>query len=331
MGRLDGKVIVLSDATQGIGRAAAIAFANEGAQVTATDINGEKLKKLEGIRGIRTKVVDVTKKEEVEALAQEHAHVDVVFNVAVRRERCIMGRLDGKVIVLSAAAQGIGRAAAIAFANEGAQVTATDINGEKLKKLEGIRGIRTKVVDVTKKEEVEALAQEHAHVDVVFNVAGCVFVHHGSILNCEEADWDFTMNVNVRSMYLMCKAFLPKMLEKKSGNIINMSSVASSIKGVVNRFVYSTSKAAVIGLTKSIAADFIEQGIRCNCICPGTVDTPSLRDRIQAQPDPEKAYKDFMARQKTGRMCTAEEVAHLCVYLASDEFTSISMFYSPPM
>ncbi|XP_078799832.1 dehydrogenase/reductase SDR family member 6 isoform X4 [Oryzias latipes] len=282
MGRLDGKVIVLSDATQGIGRAAAIAFANEGAQVTATDINGEKLKKLEGIRGIRTKVVDVTKKEEVEALAQEHAHVDVVFNVAVRRERCIMGRLDGKVIVLSAAAQGIGRAAAIAFANEGAQVTATDINGEKLKKLEGIRGIRTKVVDVTKKEEVEALAQEHAHVDVVFNVAGC-------------------------------------MLEKKSGNIINMSSVASSIKGVVNRFVYSTSKAAVIGLTKSIAADFIEQGIRCNCICPGTVDTPSLRDRIQAQPDPEKAYKDFMARQKTGRMCTAEEVAHLCVYLASDE------------
>lgn len=228
-----------------------------------------------------------------------------------------MGRLDGKVIVLSAAAQGIGRAAAIAFAKEGAQVTATDINGEKLKELDGIQGIKTKVVDVTKKDQVEALAKEHDHVDVLFNVAG--FVHSGSILYCKEADWDFTMNVNVRSMYLMCKAFLPKMLAKKSGNIINMASVASSIKGVVNRCVYSTSKAAVIGLTKSIAADFIDKGIRCNCVCPGTVDTPSLRERIQAQPDPEQAYKNFMARQKTGRMCTAEEVAHLCVYLASDE------------
>uniref|UniRef100_A0A8C5FVF5 Dehydrogenase/reductase SDR family member 6 n=1 Tax=Gadus morhua TaxID=8049 RepID=A0A8C5FVF5_GADMO len=228
-----------------------------------------------------------------------------------------MGRLDGKVIVLSAAAQGIGRAAAIAFAKEGAKVTATDINGEKLRELDSIAGIRTKVVDVTKKDQVEELAKEHDHVDVLFNVAG--FVHHGSILDCEEADWDFTMNVNVRSMFLMTRAFLPKMLAKKSGNIINMSSVASSIKGVVNRCVYSTSKAAVIGLTKSVAADYLDQGIRCNCVCPGTVDTPSLRGRIQAQPDPEQAYKDFMARQKTGRMCTAEEVAYLCVYLASDE------------
>ncbi|XP_076871614.1 dehydrogenase/reductase SDR family member 6 isoform X1 [Brachyhypopomus gauderio] len=228
-----------------------------------------------------------------------------------------MGRLDGKVILLSAAAQGIGKAAAIAFAREGAQVTATDINGDKLKDLDGIPGIKTKVVDVTIKAQVEALAQELNHVDVLFNVAG--FVHHGSILDCEEADWDFTMNLNVRSMYLMIKAFLPKMLACKSGNIINMSSVASSIKGVVNRCAYSTSKAAVIGLTKSVAADFLEKGIRCNCICPGTVDTPSLRERIEARPDPEQAYKDFMARQKIGRMCTAEEVAHLCVYLASDE------------
>uniref|UniRef100_A0A3Q3IXS7 Dehydrogenase/reductase SDR family member 6 n=1 Tax=Monopterus albus TaxID=43700 RepID=A0A3Q3IXS7_MONAL len=218
-----------------------------------------------------------------------------------------MGRLDGKVIVLSAAAQGIGRAAAIAFAKEGAQVTATDINGEKLKELDGIPGIKTKVVDVTKKEEVDALAKEHNHVDVLFNVAG--FVHHGSILDCEEADWDFTMNLNIRSMYLMCKAFLPKMLAKKSGSIINMASVASSIKGVVNRCVYSTSKAAVIGLTKSIAADFIDQGIRCNCVCPG-----KFRTTCQ-----ETAYKDFMARVKIGRMCSAEEVAYLCVYLASDE------------
>uniref|UniRef100_A0A4W6C136 Dehydrogenase/reductase SDR family member 6 n=1 Tax=Lates calcarifer TaxID=8187 RepID=A0A4W6C136_LATCA len=222
-----------------------------------------------------------------------------------------MGRLDGKVIVLSAAAQGIGRAAALAFVKEGAQVTATDINGEKLKELDGIPGIKTKVVDVTKRDQVEALAKEHDHVDVLFNVAG--FVHHGSILDCEESDWDFTMNVNVRSMYLMCKAFLPKIIA------LRVSDMCSLDTGVVNRCVYSTSKAAVIGFTKSIAADFIEQGIRCNCVCPGTVDTPSLRGRIQAQPDPEQAYKDFMARQKTGRMCTAEEVAYLCVYLASDE------------
>ncbi|KAM9449988.1 dehydrogenase/reductase SDR family member 6 isoform 1-T2 [Clarias gariepinus] len=228
-----------------------------------------------------------------------------------------MGRLDGKVIVLSAAAQGIGRAAALAFAKEGAQVIATDINGGKLKELDGTPGIRTKVLDVTKKDQVEALAKDLERVDVLFNVAG--FVHHGTILDCEESDWDFTMNLNVRSMYLMIRAFLPKMLAHKSGNIINMASVASSIKGVVNRCVYSTSKAAVIGLTKSVAADFLDRGIRCNCICPGTVDTPSLRERIQARPDPEQAFKDFMARQKIGRMCTAEEVAHLCVYLASDE------------
>ncbi|KAM3940889.1 dehydrogenase/reductase SDR family member 6 [Leptodactylus fuscus] len=228
-----------------------------------------------------------------------------------------MGRLDGKVILLSAAAQGIGQAAAIAFAKEGAKVIATDINEEKLKALESYKGIQTRVLDVTKKEQIEKLCQEIDRIDVLFNVAG--FVHHGNILDCEEADWDFTMNLNVRSMYLMIKTFLPKMLAQKSGNIINMSSVASSIKGVVNRCVYSTSKAAVIGLTKSVAADFIEQGIRCNCICPGTVDTPSLRERIQARPNPEQALKDFLARQKTGRMATAEEVAHLCVYLASDE------------
>ncbi|NP_001089786.1 3-hydroxybutyrate dehydrogenase type 2 [Xenopus laevis] len=228
-----------------------------------------------------------------------------------------MGRLDGKVIVLSAAAQGIGRAAAIAFAKEGAQVIATDVNEMKLKELEAYKGIQTRVLDVTKKDQIENLCKEIDRIDVLFNVAG--FVHHGTILDCTEADWDFTMNVNVRSMYFMIKTFLPKMLAQKSGNIINMSSVASSIKGVVNRCVYSTSKAAVIGLTKSVASDFIDQGIRCNCICPGTVDTPSLRERIQARPDPEQALKDFLARQRTGRMATAEEVAHLCVYLASDE------------
>ncbi|XP_029452848.1 3-hydroxybutyrate dehydrogenase type 2 [Rhinatrema bivittatum] len=228
-----------------------------------------------------------------------------------------MGRLDGKVIVVTAAAQGIGRATAIAFAKEGAEVLATDLNEAKLKELEEHPGIQTRRLDVTKKEQIESLAKDIQKIDVLVNIAG--FVHHGTILECEEADWDFTMNVNVRSMYLLIKAFLPKMLEQKSGNIINMSSVASSIKGVVNRCVYSTSKAAVIGLTKSVAADFIEQGIRCNCVCPGTVDTPSLRERIQARPNPEQAFKDFLARQKTGRLATAEEVAHLFVYLASDE------------
>ncbi|NWI41846.1 BDH2 dehydrogenase, partial [Picathartes gymnocephalus] len=235
-----------------------------------------------------------------------------------------MGRLDGKIILLSAAAQGIGRAAALAFAKEGAQVIAADINESKLQELGKYPGIQIRVLDVTKKEQIENLAREIEKIDVLCNIAG--FVHHGTILECEEQDWDFTMNLNVRSMYLMIKTLhlndittLLQMLKQKSGNIINMSSVASSIKGVVNRCVYSTSKAAVIGLTKAVAADFIEQGIRCNCICPGTVDTPSLQERIQARPNPEQALKDFLARQKTGRMATAEEVAHLFVYLASDE------------
>ncbi|NXS99486.1 BDH2 dehydrogenase, partial [Jacana jacana] len=212
-----------------------------------------------------------------------------------------------------------------AFAKEGAKVIATDINESKLQELKTYPGIQIQVLDVTKKEAIENLAKEIERIDVLCNIAG--FVHHGTILECDEQDWNFTMNLNVHSMYLMIKTFLPKarlrillqMLKQKSGNIINMSSVASSIKGVVNRCVYSTSKAAVIGLTKSVAADFIEQGIRCNCICPGTVDTPSLQERIQARPNPEQALKDFLARQKTGRMATAEEVAHLFVYLASDE------------
>ncbi|NXS00074.1 BDH2 dehydrogenase, partial [Oxylabes madagascariensis] len=229
-----------------------------------------------------------------------------------------MGRLDGKIILLSAAAQGIGRAAAIAFAKEGAKVIATDINESKLQELGKYPGIRIRVLDVTKKEQIENLAKEIEKVDVLCNIAG--FVHHGTILECEEQDWDFTMNLNVRSIFHLSDiTTLLQMLKQKSGNIINMSSVASSIKGVVNRCVYSTSKAAVIGLTKAVAADFIEQGIRCNCICPGTVDTPSLQERIQARPNPEQALKDFLARQKTGRMATAEEVAHLFVYLASDE------------
>uniref|UniRef100_G3TAP3 Dehydrogenase/reductase SDR family member 6 n=1 Tax=Loxodonta africana TaxID=9785 RepID=G3TAP3_LOXAF len=179
-------------------------------------------------------------------------------------------------------------------------------------------GIQTHVLDVTKEKQIDEFANEVERLDVLL-CGWSGFVHHGTILDCEEKDWDFTMNLNVHSMHLMIKAFLPKMLAQKSGNSINMSSKASSINlGVVNRCVYSTSRAAVIGLTKSLAADFIQQGIRCNCVCPGTVDTPSLQDRIQARPNPEEALSDFLKRQKTGRFATVEDVAQLC-YLASNE------------
>ncbi|XP_013421782.1 3-hydroxybutyrate dehydrogenase type 2 [Lingula anatina] len=228
-----------------------------------------------------------------------------------------MGRLDGKVVVLSAAAQGIGKSTALAFAREGAQVIATDINGEKLKELDGTPGIETRVVDVTKQADIEALVSSLDKLDVLFNCAG--FVHHGTILDCKEEEWDFAFNLNVKSMFLMCKAVIPKMQAGGGGSIINMSSVASSIKGAPVRFVYGATKAAVIGLTKSIAADFAAQGIRCNAICPGTVDTPSLRDRLRALGDEEEVLKTFVARQKMGRLGTAEEIAALCVYLASDE------------
>lgn len=227
-----------------------------------------------------------------------------------------MGRLDGKVIILTAAAQGIGRAAALAFAREGAKVIATDINESKLQELENYPGIQTRVLDVTKKKQIDEFANDIERLDVLFNVAG--FVHHGTILDCEEKDWDFSMNLNVRSMYLMIKAFLPKMLAQKSGNIINMSSVASSIKGVVNRCVYSATKAAVIGLTKSVAADHPARHSVQLCVSRYRW-YPSLQERIQARPNPEEALSDFLKRQKTGRFATAEEVALLCVYLASDE------------
>ena len=226
-------------------------------------------------------------------------------------------RLAGKTVLLTAAAQGIGRASALAFTDEGAHVTATDVNEEKLAELSGVDAIETLYLDVTDPAAIEAAAREVSAPDVLFNCAG--FVHHGSVLTTGEDDWRFSMTLNVDSMYRMIRAFLPGMIERGGGSIINMSSVASSIRGLPNRFVYGTTKAAVIGLTKSVAADCIRNGVRCNCICPGTVETPSLEDRIAAFDDPVEARKAFIARQPLGRIGTAEEIASLAVWLASDE------------
>lgn len=226
-----------------------------------------------------------------------------------------MGRLDGKRAWVTAAAQGIGRETALAFAREGAQVLATDIDAEGLAALG--TDVETRQLDVTDARAILALAAEVPGPDVLFNCAG--YVHDGTILDCEEKDWDFSFDLNARSMYRMIRAVLPAMIERGSGSIVNMSSVASSVKGVPNRFIYTATKAAVIGLTKAVAADFVGAGIRCNAICPGTVDTPSLGDRIAAFDDPEQARRDFIARQPMGRLGTPTEVASLAVYLASDE------------
>jgi 2-keto-3-deoxy-L-fuconate dehydrogenase len=228
------------------------------------------------------------------------------------------GRLAGKKALVTAAAAGIGRATALAFAAEGAEVIATDINIGKLPELAKTAGITTRRLDVTDVAAIGALAKELGALDVLFNCAG--YVHHDTILECSEADWDFSFNVNVKSMYLMIRAFLPAMLAGGRGaSIINMASAASSVRGVPNRFVYGASKAAVIGVTKSIAIDFIKRGIRCNAIAPGTIETPSLDDRIAAQGGTPQVRQAFVDRQPMGRLGTAEEVAKLLVYLASDE------------
>ena len=227
------------------------------------------------------------------------------------------GRLQGKKALITAAANGIGKASVEAFAAEGAQVIATDINADALKALDGMTGVTTRLLNVLKPEEITAAAAEIGAVDVLFNCAG--FVHHGTVLDTDEEAFDFSMNLNVKAMYRMIRAFLPAMIENGGGSIVNMSSVSSTVKGIPFRFVYGTSKAAVIGLTKSVSADFLRQGIRCNAICPGTVQSPSLDARINAFDDPVQARKDFIARQPLGRLGTAEEIAALALYLAADE------------
>ncbi len=225
-------------------------------------------------------------------------------------------RLAGKTALITAAGQGIGRSTAELFAAEGAHVIASDINDASLAELGGIAGIEPLKLDVTDNEAVTAAVADLPHLDVLFNCAG--YVAGGSILECDEKDWDFSFDLNVKAMFRLIQLTLPGMLEAGGGSIINMSSVASSMKGVPNRFAYCASKAAVIGLTKSVAADFVTRGIRCNAICPGTVDSPSLHDRLRATGDYEQAMTDFIARQPMGRIGKAEEIAELALYLASD-------------
>ena len=230
------------------------------------------------------------------------------------------GRLEGKKILVTAAGQGIGKATAIAFQKEGAHVTATDLNDKTLADLnKEYPEIKVQKLDSTDNNAIIEFTQTLDKVDVLFNAVG--FVHHGTILECDEKDWDFSSNVNVKSMYFMCKAILPLMIKQNGGSIINISSCASSFKGFPNRFVYGTTKGAVIGLTKAIAADFVKQNIRCNSIAPGTVFSPSWQDRVNQSPDPVQAKKDFIARQPMGRLGTAEEIAAVAVYLASDDAT----------
>ena len=227
-------------------------------------------------------------------------------------------RLDNKKIIVTAAAQGIGKATALAFAREGAKVFATDINEKKLDELNQINDtISTEVLDSSKKTDVEEFCSKFDDIDVLFHAVG--FVHHGAILDCDSEEFQRSINVNVYSAYLMSQSLLPKMIKQKKGNIIIVSSAASSVKGVPNRFIYTTTKAALNGFVKSISVDYIKDGIRCNAILPGTVETPSWEGRVQMADDPEQARKDFISRQAMGRLAQPNEIASMAVYLASDE------------
>lgn len=231
-----------------------------------------------------------------------------------------MIRLDGKTALVTAAGQGIGRATALAFAEAGATVYATDINEGLLSALPKLDNLKTTKLDVLDNEAIVACVSNIGTVDILFNCAG--FVHAGSILEMKDSDFDFALDLNVRAMIRTIRAVLPGMLAQKDGAIINMSSVASSIKGVPNRFAYGVTKAAVIGLTKSVAADYVTDGIRCNAICPGTVESPSLQDRMRAQGNYDAARAAFIARQPMGRLGTPEEIAELALYLAGATYTS---------
>ncbi len=233
------------------------------------------------------------------------------------------GKLEGRVALVTSAGQGIGRSSAIALAREGAKVFATDIREDLFRDISkdhpGITGFGLNVLE---QSAVDAALKRTGPIDILFNCSG--FVHNGTVLDCTEKDWDFSFDLNVKAHYRTIKAYLPGMLAKGKGNVINMASVASSIKGAPYRFVYGASKAAVIGLTKALAADFVAKGIRCNAICPGTVETPSLYDRMRAQGDFEKAKAAFIARQPMGRMAQPEEIAEMVIYLASDDSAFIT-------
>jgi NAD(P)-dependent dehydrogenase (short-subunit alcohol dehydrogenase family) len=230
------------------------------------------------------------------------------------------GRLAGKTALVTAAGQGMGRAGVLAFAREGARVIATDVKPDLLKSLRDAAAtmpVSTRVLDVLDDRAVQACVEEVGAVDILFNCAG--YVHQGTILDCRVEDWDYSFDLNVRSMFVMTRAMLPKMIAAGGGVILNMASVLGAQKAAPNRLAYAASKAAVAGFTRALAIDHVKQGIRVNCVCPGTVDTPSLEERIQAFADPVQARKDFIARQPMGRLATAEEIAETFVYLVSDE------------
>ena len=226
-------------------------------------------------------------------------------------------RLKGKTALVTAAGQGIGRASALAMAQAGAQVLATDLNPALLESYAGVANVTTARLDVMDKAAIGALVATMPRIDILFNCAG--FVHNGAILQATDEEWEFAFNLNVRSQFWMIQAVLPSMLAAGGGSIINMASVCGSLKGLPNRFIYGASKAAVVGLTKAVAADYVGKGIRCNAIAPGTVDTPSLQDRINSYADPVQARKDFVARQPMGRLAQAHEIAPIILYLAGDE------------